>query len=212
MTQRERLIGRTFGRLTVTAPAGSNKNGQALWHCLCQCGAQVIAVTGQLKSGHTKSCGCLRKDVCVQRVTKHGASSRDVRTPEYTAWSGLKARCENTNNPAYANYGARGITVCERWCNFENFLADMGEKPTPTHSIERIDNDKGYSPENCKWATRTEQSNNRRFNRLITFNGKTQSLSLWAREQRMTYPTLHQRLMLGWSIERALTAPRYARR
>jgi hypothetical protein len=122
----------------------------------------------------------------------------------YKSWWGMRNRCLNVNSIDYKNYGGRGITVCERWLKFENFFEDMSPKPVGL-TLERINNDKGYSMENCKWATRTEQSRNRRFNRYFTLNGKTQNLTDWSRETGLKVTTIVMRLKYGWSVERALT-------
>lgn len=121
----------------------------------------------------------------------------------------MKTRCSRSTDPGYKNYGGRGITVCDRWLeSFENFLADMGEPPTPKHSLERVDNDSGYSKENCKWATRAEQLRNKRTNRWISYRGRTMCLEDWAREVGITNHGLAGRIdKSGWSIERALTTP-----
>lgn len=127
-------------------------------------------------------------------------------TPEYQSYHAMKKRCLNPNSNDYHRYGGRGITVCDRWLeSFENFIADMGKKPDSDYSIGRIDNDKGYSPENCRWETAKEQMNNKSTNHVITFNGKTQTLTEWADELKMPFNMLRRRLKLGWSIEDAFT-------
>jgi len=138
---------------------------------------------------------------------KHGCSHRGRETPEYRTWKDIKKRCYDTHCIGYHDYGARGINVCERWReNFPAFLADMGQKPTPEHSIDRIDNNGNYEPGNCRWATRKVQNRNKGNNRIIEFNGHAKSLAEWAEELGMNYMTLYNRLRLGWSVERAFTA------
>jgi hypothetical protein len=130
------------------------------------------------------------------------------RTPEYARWFSMKARCYNPKDSNFARYGGRGITVCDRWRNdFQAFFADMGPPPTPAHQIERIDNDGPYSPENCRWATRTEQASNRHTNQTITFRGETLTVQEWARRTGIKAPALYWRLHDGWDAERILTTP-----
>ena len=136
-------------------------------------------------------------------MKKHGMKD----TPEWRVWASLRGRCNSQTHKAYHNYGDRGITVCERWESFENFLEDMGERPSSKHSIDRIDNDGPYSPENCRWATRNEQNRNKRTNRLLTHGGKTLCLAAWAEELSINYMTLLGRLKFGWSVEQAITTP-----
>lgn len=136
---------------------------------------------------------------------KHNMS----RTPEHRAWQQMKGRCTNPNRSRSDRYVGRGISVCQRWIHsFENFFADMGPRPSPKHSLDRINNDGNYTPENCKWSTQKEQQNNTSRNRLITFQGQTKSESEWARHIGIRHGTLLQRLRYGWSLEKALTTPR----
>lgn len=148
----------------------------------------------------SKSCGCLQP-------APHGHASNGVVSPEYVVWACMKRRCLDDRLPAFRNYGGRGIQVCERWADFRNFYADMGPKPSPRHSIDRIDNDGNYEPGNCRWATRGEQCNNRRGNRRITVGDRTMTIAQWSRATGLPPGTLVRRLDLGWSHERAVTAP-----
>lgn len=135
----------------------------------------------------------------------HGDAGK-TRAPEYTAWRQLRARCHNARHPAYSSYGMRGIKVCERWrSSYQNFLEDMGRRPSPAHSIERKDNNGDYTPDNCTWATAEEQQSNKRNTRRITFQGRTRTLAQWARLVKMRPDKLHYRLEAGWSLEKALT-------
>lgn len=148
-------VGNKFGKLTVLAKAPS-RNYKSCWLCKCDCGIEHYVITNNLTSGHTKSCGCLT----VEANKTHGCSSPE--TAEYFIWKEMRSRCRNPLNKAWEYYGGRGIKVCERWIKFENFLSDMGLKPAPGFTVERINNEGNYEPRNCKWATRKEQSANQR--------------------------------------------------
>lgn len=166
-----------FGRLTAVAFAGRGVRGQAIWSFKCDCGNEHKTVAASVIGGLTRSCGCLRREI----NATHGM----YRSSEYTTWIGMIQRCCNTKVPYYQYYGGRGIIVCDHWCkSFENFYADMGPKPSPKHSIERIKNDGNYEPGNCRWATRKEQSRNMRNNRIVVVDGISMTL-LHAAEQRV---------------------------
>lgn len=164
------MVGEKHGRLTVIAQNPQRLRGQLTWDCVCDCGERILAVKGgDLRSGNTKSCGCLRREMGAAlggASRKHGESlhNRSGRgsTPEYSAWANMKSRCQNPNHRSYGDYGGRGITVCERWQSFESFIADMGRRPNDFHSLDRIDNNGNYEPGNVRWATSQQQNANQR--------------------------------------------------
>lgn len=195
------LTGRVFGRLTVVADLGS-RNQRRVWECVCECGNRIQAITCNLTRDHTTSCGCVRRERISAAHLKHGKTGSRV----HRIWQNMLNRCKNPNVPCYPNYGGRGIKVCERWKSFENFLADMGE-PGPEMSIDRIDVNGDYEPLNCRWATAIVQQSNTRKNRFLTHNGKTQTVSTWAREVGINPTRIALRLAKGWSVEKALTTP-----
>jgi len=201
--------GLVYGKLTVLREAPAGKWSNARWECECACGQLRTVSSQNLQSGSNISCGCHRRELTIQRSTTHGHSGSILqynRHPLYKTWDGIKQRCHNPSDPAYDRYGGRGIEVCERWRNdFMAFITDMGEKPSPAHSIERKDNNLGYSKENCIWATRVEQCNNRRSNVHITHDGRTQTIAQWARECVLQPQTIIWRIRAGWSVVDALT-------
>lgn len=213
------LSGQQFDRLTVVR-AGSGIRRRRSVVCMCECGTEVERPEADVVAGKVRSCGCMRReraralaaattDVRRLATTKHGLAGTD-RHPLYSTWVHMNQRCANPSNRNFADYGGRGITVCERWRGehgFENFLADMGERP-PGTTLDRRDNDRGYSPENCRWATRVEQTRNTRANRLITVDGETLTLAEWADRAQIPVTTLHHRLSHGWSEEAAVKTPR----
>lgn len=164
--------GKRFGKLTVRRQDGTNRHGKAVWLCSCDCGGETRVVGSDLTSGHTRSCGCLHVDEVRSRMTTHGQARHSTRSSLYHVWSQMKSRCTNPKNAGYPNYGGRGIRVCDEWArSFEAFAAHMGERPSPAHSIDRIDNDGNYEPGNVRWATPKEQRHNRRPQRGRTEHG-----------------------------------------
>lgn len=176
------LLNQTFGRWKVIDRDGFiGKN--ALWKCRCECGVIRSVPSGKLREGTSNSCGCLAIELVTKRATVHGFTPKGVKpSSEYVAWKSMKERCLKKYNHAYKSYGGRGIVICDRWLNsFENFINDMGYKPSEKHSLDRIDNNGNYEPNNCRWATLKEQNENRRSNIWIEFRGYKKILSEWCR-------------------------------
>jgi len=211
------IAGLKFGRLTVLAFAGyvpSGKERRPAWLCSCDCGTSSTVRTVNLLSGNTKSCGCLRREKTAERFASHGHTRAGAWSREYRTWGAMVARCINPMHSRWKHYGARGIVVCDRWrygdgnmSGFLCFIADMPPHPGKRFSLDRIDNDGPYSPDNCRWATPKQQRRNTRFIRLLTYNGETLCLQDWCERLRVNRGTVHSRLRLGWSIEDALTRP-----
>jgi len=199
------ITNQSFGRLIVICRVENARNRQTQWKCLCTCGESTIVRSTHLLTGHTKSCGCLIKEAVSESSKTHGMRE----TLEYSTWILMKNRCNNPNSDKYYLYGGRGIKVCSEWNNsFENFYADMGDRPTNVHSIDRKDNNGNYTPENCRWATQQEQCRNKRNNRLITYAGKSLCVAEWAELIGMPPSTIYSRLYRGWNEERVITTPK----
>lgn len=193
------LTGRKFGRLKVLQ-RGVLKNGHIQWDCVCDCGILVSVNGSNLRTDHTQSCGCLFGYV---QSEVHG-THHETGSVEHVAWKHIIGRCHNPKNRAFKWYGARGLTVCKRWRKYENFLADMGRKPSPKHSIERRNNNLGYRPSNCVWATATEQANNRRSVPRLRLYGVTLSVPEWARIVGTPPKLVSERVKNGWPVKQAL--------
>jgi hypothetical protein len=205
VTRTEAAIGQRFGRLVVLRISGRDAAGRARFACLCDCGQEANMDAHNVIAGRSTSCGCRNREVAGARLRMHGLT----KSPEHRVWTRMRDRCSNAKSATFQRYGGRGIRVCARWddpaTGFEAFLADMGERPSPEHSIDRIENAKGYEPGNCRWATRVEQANNKRSNHLVTFRGETLTVAQWARRVGLSHDTVKQRLRAGWSVERTLT-------
>ncbi|MDD5199269.1 MAG: hypothetical protein PHC88_05645 [Terrimicrobiaceae bacterium] len=205
--QRDQIIGKVYGRLTVLDEAKPQRIITWLRRFVvqCSCGNQSIIPLRDLRNNHTQSCGCYRVDLMRLRDVTHGM--RD--TPEYDVWSNMKRRCANHSTATHAaHYAGRGITVCARWLeSFENFIEDMGRRPTDQHSLERLNNDGNYEKDNCAWTTMKVQCRNRRSNHRLTYNGETLSIAEWSERIGFTRSTIFDRLKRGWSVEKILTTP-----
>ena len=194
------ITGQKFGRLTAIKYLYNSNAGKAVWLCKCDCGNLIEAISGNLCSGMTNSCGCYKKD---RHPVIHGMSNSRL----HKIWQNMKTRCYNKNNTAYKNYGARGIAVCDNWKNdfqsFYNWSISNGYKDTLT--LDRIDNNKGYSQNNCRWVTRKQQNRNTRRTRKYTIDGVTKCLKDWCKFYNIRYSTVLDRLnKLNWTIEKAL--------
>lgn len=203
--------GKQYGRLTIVYTYVVEHSYGKLRHalCLCSCGKTKDIVYRQLNSGQTSSCGCLQKEVLGKRNhdnRKHGYRN----TPIYYVWGSMKERILNKNNHAYKHYGGRGIGVEPRWIDkekgFINFLADMGEIPKG-YTLDRIDVNKGYYKDNCRWTTWTQQGNNRRNNRLITIDNTTKTISEWCNTYNLNKPAVYKRISKGWDLVEAIMIP-----
>lgn len=217
------LTGQRFGRLTVIEQAGLNKSRSMKWKCICDCGNTVVAVGSGIKSGKTKSCGCLHRD---RLIEYNKSDSKRSRTSElnkvykrthgmrytriYKEWRSMINRCETKSWRDYHNYGGRGISVCNEWRESFNAFYEwaISNGYNDSLTLDRLNVNGNYEPSNCRWATNKEQANNKRNSRYLTFNGKTQTLQQWADELGIKSVTLHSRLdKYGWSIDQALTTP-----
>lgn len=197
-----------FGNLTTIGPVRKSRDGRIIWLCKCRCGNTAEVRTSHLMSGHTHSCGCLGSRTSAgERFTTHGLG----RTREYKSWAHIVQRCTNPNNPAFSDYGGRGITVCDQWRHdfqaFYDYVSTLPHSGEKGYSIDRIFNDGHYEPGNVRWATAKEQNRNTRRNIMLTHNGKTQCLTDWANASRIPMKALRSRLRRGWSVERALSTP-----
>ena len=194
-------IGTRFSRLIVLSESNIKQHGLISYQCLCDCGNISVIAKKYLLSGNTRSCGCLRKEIETTVNIKHGLSYSRT----YNIWKSIKHRCFNENCEFYRIYGARGITICDKWKDsFESFYADMGECP-PEFSIERINNDGNYEPSNCKWASAFEQSRNKSTNVYIEYNGERKIIADWSLSTGLGRDVITSRIKRNWTIEDALT-------
>jgi hypothetical protein len=183
--------GDQYHDLTVLSKHPERRHGHVMWRCQCKCGRVVLKIGTKLVTGKTKTCGCRPGSL------RHGHTRLYQETRTYRIWRNMTARCRRANHPDYPDYGGRGVTVCERWKTFDNFLADMGECPTGMQ-IDRFPNNNGnYEPGNCRWATGSQNCRNKRNNHLVTYNGKTQCIAAWADELGIPYMVIYNRVASG---------------
>lgn len=199
------LSGLRFGRLLVQAFYGQRARA-SYYTCRCDCGTVKIVSAADMKMGKIVSCGCFSREMS-RKIGENNATHGKSKTATYKSWSSMRDRCLNPNDSNFSEYGGRGLKICDRWlASFENFYDDMGERPAEL-TIERRDNELGYSPENCYWGTRKQQQRNRRNNRLVTYNGMTMCVTAWDEHLGFPLNTVGQRLTRGWSVEKAITTP-----
>lgn len=199
------LTGQVFGRLTVIRLSEKRGNkGQRYWDCKCSCGSTKTIWAGSLQNGDSKSCGCLHKEIAGANRKTHGLSKH----PAYGSWHSMMNRCQNPKHPTYLRYGGRGIKVCKQWQTFDGFLKDMGSSHQLGLSIDRINNQQGYYPENCRWTTREEQNFNRGVSRIVNTPKGRMSVTQAAKEFGLVPKTVFERIKLGWPEDQLFIAPR----
>jgi len=208
----------TFGRLTTIGPRFRLSNSKGVSHsyqvCVCTCGVVGVYSCGSMCKGGTSSCGCYRRELIKDRFATHRESDRTI---EFAAWSAMRQRCLSPTCQQYHNYGGRGIKICDRWLEpdgrgYMNFLEDMGRRPSNKYSLDRIDVNGDYCPENCRWATLKEQNRNKRNTVFITAFGETKTLIEFAEQYNIPYRLVFYRIQKGWDTEKAITTPSRASR
>lgn len=200
------LTGKRFGRLVVLERNGSNNKRITIWKCLCDCGNITSVIGTSLRRGATRSCGCLCREKVVQSHITHNLTHSRI----YSIYHAMRSRCTNPNNEAYANYGGRGIRVCEEWLdsfeNFRDWAFSNGYKDDLT--VDRIDNNGNYEPSNCRWITNAEQQKNKRTSRYVTYQGKAKLIDEWSSLTGLPYGVIYKRIFqYGWSVDKALSTP-----
>lgn len=205
--RRLEITGDRYGKLVALRRGSKNKYNRFNWYFRCDCGNIIELDANLARTGNTKSCGCYHAEALSLHKTTHGFTKDGTVRTEYRIWGLMKDRCGNPRTPSYKNYGGRGIAVCERWLNFENFYADMGPRPSLQHSIDRIDVNGNYEPGNCRWALPSVQGSNRRNNLLITWNSETMTASQWGCFLGVSGKVLDARLRRGWDFEVAVYTP-----
>lgn len=201
------MIAQRIGMLTVKTRVTNNARGRTRFLCQCDCGNERIVSGDDLRTRHTQSCGCYRRMRAAAAFTTHGHTKRKNRTSEYGIWTHMKTRCYNECSQFYHRYGGRGISMDPKWRDsFEAFFADMGPRPSPRHSIDRKNNDGGYTLNNCRWASPIEQASNKSSTVLLEYSGITDTIAGWSRRTGIPYMRLRRRLVDGWEPARALNA------
>lgn len=201
--------GIVFGRLTaiILVERDITSSNNHIWKFRCECGVEKNIRIQFVRNGNTSSCGCLARELLVKRNTTHGKSR--LHHIEYKVWKDMRTRCSNINNKEYHNYGERGIVVCDRWKSFANFLEDMGSKPSPFHSLDRIDVNGNYEPSNCRWADIETQANNKRCTPKILFNGEEKTMQQWCRALNIEHSKVAYRLSTGKTLEESFAKTDY---
>lgn len=199
--RRTKWEGRKFSNLTIESVIRDSHGVVTRCICICGCGNKTNVAVAHLYYGHTKSCGCLKASFDGRPT--HGLS----KSPEYYTWNQMIQRCTNPKTESFPLYGGRGITVCDEWRTFERFYADMGPRPSPKHSIDRIDSDGPYAPNNCRWVLGKVQHRNRRNNRILKVGGVSCPVAEWAERTGIPASAIYGRIHIGWSDERAVTTP-----
>lgn len=213
MSKKIDLTGQRFNQLLVIKESGRNKEGKVIWLCKCDCGNYHKTLGKYLRNGNATSCGCRRKKILAE-TTQRQTTHKMINTRLYTIWRGMRQRCNNVNSCSYQNYGGRGISICEEWNDFMKFYKWSINNGYEEHlTIDRIDNNGNYEPNNCRWVTRKKQGNNNRHNHYLTYKGETKTMSEWSDITGIEYRTLRSRInSYHWSIEKALETPIRPRR
>lgn len=193
-------LGEVYNSFTVVSHADRGPKGGARVVCLCVCGKLKVVICSRIRTGHIKSCGCMKTERTREANKTHGQSRGDSSKLGYSSWKSMRMRCISPTYSSYPNYGGRGIRVCDRWLNsFENFLEDMGPRPSDQHSLDRIDNSGNYCPENCRWATVEQQVNNKRSSIYVEYGGEVLTVGQWAKKLNKCRETLRYRYHKGLS-------------
>ena len=201
------LTGQRFGRLTVVGPSSNAQTcAQRLWAVVCDCGERRDVQGSNLRGGSTASCGCLAREVFSKTAARTNYRHGMTYSPEWRTWSSMLTRCNNEKSKCYRYYGAKGVSICERWRSFENFVADVGPRPAGT-TLDRIDNSRGYEPENCRWATIDVQNRNRGSILMVEINGETKCVADWCDQLGIPRPRVYARIQSGMALYEAITKP-----